>query len=369
MRQLLISKCDALFDENKKDTQMWSEIYNVINLNVSLVDRCEYVSVPYKFKLYEKFRMPTDLRAFDLTYEQCCEKRAWEMIGLSRSTGKPIALFYSGGIDSTLMLISFIKILSEKELRERIVVCLTPLSIYENPEFYYNTVRKKCTIQSSMHFTNMFNKKYLVLGGEHNDQLFGSDVLAQVLSFKSFDYLLQPYEKDFIVDFFIKKGLSKDAATMWFDLIDDHIKNAAPCEVKTVYDFFWWLNFCFKWQCVYFRMLVRISPLDRHLIDQDFVDNHFYHFYSSTYFQKWSMLNRTDKIQSDWKSYKLISKKLIYDFDKNDEYFKNKTKRGSLSYLFRQVSVPEALTDNYEFLDKVNPAEFYLEKNSFNKGE
>lgn len=368
MKSLLISKCSSLFDESKSDTVLWSEIYKLINLNVSLVDRLDYVKTPYNFKLYEPFKMPTDLSNFNLTYEQCCEKRAWEMVEISRKINKPITVFWSGGIDSTLVLVSFLKILSDKELKDRIIVSMSPHSIYENPEFYSNFVRKKFNINSSINFNKMLDKSSIILGGEHNDQLFGSDLVAQFLSFNNFDTLTKPYSRELITNFLVNKGMSFESSNVWFDIIDNHIKTVAPCDVKTNFDFFWWLNFCFKWQCVYFRILARISPVHRHLVNQEFVDNYFFHFFSTDYFQKWSMTtDPANKINNEWKTYKQEAKNVIYRFDGNLYYLQNKTKKGSLSYLFRQIDVPDAVTDSYEYIDKINPAEFYNPNNSFRR--
>jgi len=367
MEKLLISKCNALFDDTRIDTVLWGEIYKLINLNVSLVDRCEKMEMPYRFESYSKFKMPTDLVGFDLTYEQCCEKRAWELVELSRIFNKPIALFYSGGIDSTLMLITFMKILSSQELRDRILVCMSPLSIYENSRFYFDHVLKKCTIKSSHLFSSMLDQSVIILGGEHNDQLFGSDILAQVINRYGYDSIHKPYTKDFIIQFLCYRGLSIAAAEIWFDNIDHHIKNYAPCEISTVFDFFWWLNFCFKWQCVYFRMLVRIDVVSRNNIDENFVNNYYHHFYSTDYFQKWSMCNPQEKIRDSWKGYKIGAKEIIFKFDKNENYFKHKTKRGSLSSLFRQMSLPDAFTNQYRFIDQIDKTEFYNPNNSFTR--
>lgn len=368
MKSLLISNCRSLINQTSPDTILWAEIYNLINLNVSLVDRLDYVKCPYNFKLYEPFKMPTDLSNFDMTYEQCCEKRAWEMVDFSRKMNKPITVFWSGGIDSTLVLISLMKVLSDQELKDRVIVSMSPHSIYENPEFYNNFVRKKCNINSSINFNKMLDKSTIVLGGEHNDQLFGSDLVAQFLSFNNFTTLTQPYNRDIIVNFLINKKMSPAAANVWFDLVDDHIKTVAPCEVKTHFDFFWWLNFCFKWQSVYFRILARISPVHQHLVNQEFVDNYFFHFFTTDYFQKWSMTtDPSNKINHEWKTYKQEAKRVIYNFDGNESYFKHKTKKGSLSYLFRQIDVPDALTSDYEYIQKINPEEFYNPDNSFRR--
>ena len=368
MEKLFCSRTDALVDESRPETALWAESSKLISLNISLIDRTEKIEMPYRFKCYEAFRMPTDFTGFDLTYEQCCEKRAWEMIDLSRRLNKPIALFYSGGIDSTLMLITFMKILSAQELRERIWVCLNLKSVYENSRFYFDHVIKKCTIKSSYLLSSMLDKSVIILGGEHNDQLFGSDTVSEIINMYGYDPVLKPYNNDFIIKFFCERKkypLSPEAAKLWVDVIDDHIRHHAPCELSTVFDFFWWFNFCFKWQSVYFRMLLRVDIANRDNITQEYIQKYYHHFYSTVDFQKWSMCNPQEKIRDSWKSYKIRAKEIIYDFTKDEDYFKHKVKNGSLNDLFRFKAVPDAFTDHYRFIDHIDKAEFYNPNNSF----
>jgi hypothetical protein len=368
MEKLFCSRTDVLADESHPETLLWVEGNKLISLNISLIDRVGQIEMPYKFETYEPFKMPTDLTGFDLTYEQCCEKRAWEMVYLSRSLNKPIALFYSGGIDSTLMLITFMKILSDKELRERIWVCLNLKSVYENSRFYFDHVIKKCTIKSSYLLSSMLDNSVIILGGEHNDQLFGSDTVSEIINMYGYDPVLKPYNKEFIIKFFCQRNkfpLSLAAAEIWFDVIDYHIRNHAPCELRTVFDFFWWFNFCFKWQSVYFRMLLRVDIADRNNITQDFVEKYYHHFYSTIDFQKWSMCNPQEKIRDSWKSYKIKAKELIYDFNQDDYYFKHKIKNGSLNDLFRFKAVPDAFTNHFRFINEIDKNDFYNANNSF----
>jgi hypothetical protein len=368
MEKLFCSRTDVLADESHPETLLWVEGNKLISLNISLIDRVGQIEMPYRFETYKPFKMPTDLTGFDLTYEQCCEKRAWEMVYLSRSLNKPIALFYSGGIDSTLMLITFMKILSDKELRERIWVCLNLKSVYENSRFYFDHVIKKCTIKSSYLLSSMLDNSVIILGGEHNDQLFGSDTVSEIINMYGYDPVLKPYTKEFIIKFFCQRNkypLSPAAAEIWFDVIDYHIQNHAPCELKTVFDFFWWFNFCFKWQSVYFRMLLRVDIADRHNITQDFVEKYYHHFYSTIDFQKWSMCNPQEKIRDSWKSYKIKAKELIYDFNQDDYYFKHKIKNGSLNDLFRFKAVPDAFTNHFRFINEIDKNDFYNANNSF----
>src|SRR5262249_8038965 len=156
---------------------------------------------PFKFKLYDKFRLPTDLHGFKATYEECCLRRAQELLDLQDRVRVPIALFYSGGIDSTLVLISFARLLGAR-LKARVRVFLSVNSINENPNFYYSFVRKHCRIESSEKFSYLFDGSHIIVGGEHNDQLFGSDIIGKIAKQKSFAEINGKYTRAFIIEFF-----------------------------------------------------------------------------------------------------------------------------------------------------------------------
>jgi hypothetical protein len=220
-------------------------------------------------------------------------------------------------------------------------------------------------IVNSQRLQSMFDGSTIIVGGEHNDQLFGSDIIARVAhGMPDFSEFHNAYSRNHVVNFLIREGFSQNSANFWFDLLDNHIKQA-PCEVKTNFHFWWWLNFSFKWQNVFFRILFRAKTEQQSNINQEFVTNYFHHFYSVDYFQKWSMLNHDLKIKNDWKSYKWEAKRLIYEFNKDEFYYNNKFKIGSLIRIIGQRKTAEGLSSNYEFLDKLDASEFYIPNNSF----
>jgi hypothetical protein len=237
-------------------------------------------------------------------------------------------------------------------------------SIKENPNFYYSFIREHCRIESSEKFSYLFDGSHILVGGEHNDQLFGSDAIAKITRFAFFDNVTRPYSRRFITGFFKLLGMGKEAAHLWFDIISGHAKRA-PCQVETVFDFFWWLNFVFKWQAVHFRMLLRVNRELHRNINGQFLDSFYHHFFSSTDFQKWSMVNKDLKIRDSWKSYKFHAKELIYEFNKDRDYLENKAKMGSLFRLFLEKSTAAGLTTDYEFLSDLDPQEFYNAENAF----
>lgn len=363
MTRLLIANAEHLFVRGGRDVDLWAEIYKIIPLSVSLVDRSSNLRFPFRFHLHDDMRLPTELDGFNMSYEDCCNQRAQELAAIQEKLQVPMAVMYSGGIDSTLAIVSLAKILGS-ELKDRVRVFLSPDSIKENPGFYFDFIRKHCSFDSSEKLPLLFDKRHIVIGGEHNDQLFGSDIIAKLEIMGPFSEALKPYTRDYISGFFEKKGMSKAAANAWFDVLESSIAQA-PCEIESAFDYFWWFNFLFKWQTVYFRMFVRLEEEQRKHVSQEFIDTYYHHFYNAPYFQKWSMLNKSLKVQDTWSSYKFHAKALIRDFTGDDYYYRHKVKIGSLCRLFLQKHLPAGFTSDYKAVFQIDPDEHYQPENAF----
>lgn len=354
-----------LADHSKPDVDLWHSFYDrVVSHNIPLVDRCEIITMPYNFKLYEPFKIPKNLKNFTMNYQDCCLARAEELLNLSKEEDRPLMVFYSGGIDSTMVVISLLQVSNKTELRDRVVIAMTPDGIGENPNFYYNHILPNFQITSSEQFSTMFTDDYIIVGGEHNDQLFGSDLVAPISGKWEFDRVLEPYTDGMIKEWFLARNMKPEHASWWFDLLVWHAEQA-PCEIKSNFDLLWWLNFNFKWQSVFFRMLLRVSPQHQSDINQKYVSKRFMHFYSGIDFQKWSMLNPHLKIKDSLSSYKYHVKDLVFEFTKDEVYREKKLKKGSLFKLFLSKNTPVALTSKYEYLYSIDQTKFYSPVNSF----
>lgn len=364
MNELYLANCRVFLEKFEyPGSAEWSEIYKLINTNTVLVDRSQNLTLPYNFKLAEFNRLPTELDNFNMTYEQCCDQRACELYEKSKRMNLPLYVFYSGGIDSTLVIVSFLRNIPKEDL-ERLVVVMSLDSIRENPNFYYNHIRGKLNTISSEKMSMLFDKRALLVGGEHNDQLFGTDIISEFSNKFDFSRIHEPYSREVVTDFYKQLDMTEHGANLWYDIVDEHAKKA-PIEIKSIFEYFWWLNFNFKWQSVFFRMLLRIDVQARENIDQEFVETYFHHFYSESYFQKWSMINKSMKIKDNWATYKWLPKELIYDYTKDEIYRRDKQKAPSLYKLFLQKETPTALTSDYKYIYDLEPSEFYVPDNSF----
>jgi hypothetical protein len=359
MKQLILAtQSSAMESLGHPDVKDWAGIYNLISKNVNIIDRCEHLITPFNFK--SVFPIPaTD--NFNKTYEEVCIESAQKIIAHSRAINKPILIMYSGGIDSTVVAVSFM-IAAEGDY-SNLKIALSTHSIRENANFYYDHIRGKIEVIPSETALDSITSDYIIVGGEGNDQLFGTDIYKTIRNYAGIPFIHQPYTEQNITDFFKHYGLSERQATVWYSLMHDQIRATQIADITTVKDFFWWYNFCYKWQNVYFRIPARSTSSQP--LSKEFLDTYYFQFFMNDDFQRWSILNPDKKIEDTWKSYKKAAKEFIYKFNDDREYFLNKTKVPSLINIFRQRKVHPGIDSNYSLMTELDPAEYYNPNNSF----
>lgn len=340
----------------------YSQLFKYFAANVSLVDRSNTIKLPVNVSIADSGRLPEYIK-FTKSLDQICQETARNLLDSAKENNKKLALLYSGGIDSTLMLISFLKIASASELRENIVILLTSYSIEENPELYYNYIIKQCNIESSYLYTNYLgNPYYTLVSAEANDQLQGSSLFAEkILREEGVDKLLGPPSSSLTVTN-INRALNNIKVSEHITQIFDKLVSKASVPIETAFDYYWWIVFVLKWQCVITRFLAN-TPVKQRINLQ--IDSGYIAFYQTQEHQLWSMNNPDKKIQSTWQSYKYHCKEIIFEFDKNLDYFKHKTKLGSGGRIMINKYYPLAFTDNFKFYDSSYPQNFWNDDNDF----
>ena len=271
----------------------------------SQIDRTGHVQVGPRCKILH----PKPLAAEHRSFEENCNQRAQELI----AEGKPMALYWSGGIDSTLALVSLLKAGVDTS---QLTVVITSFSIAEYPSFYENYIKGKLTVRKvGASIYPYIRTDELIITGEHGDQIFGSDNAE--LYRQDFDQLfLDSWQDGF-------RRRTKDAAS---DAILEPLMQNAPFPIENAFDGFWWYNITCKWQHVALRMTSHLDDVPAYLAVAR-------HFYATDAFQAWSMNetnHRTLKIRSTWNSYKFEAKRLIREFTGDTDYERDKLKIGSL---------------------------------------
>lgn len=327
----------------------FSSFFYVFSQNITAIDRTGIIKGPMKTELLPHLRLPQYDSSFSKTYEEIVDERAIEVLNLAKVSNRKLAVMYSGGIDSTLILCSFLRNFTDEDIKNWVVVLLSDHSVKENENFFYNYVVKKFNCASSFRYPYFLgNNDYIMLTGENADQLFGSQANDSFASLYTYDALhdsIKDREGD-VIDFFTKrvsKGRKKYAEPLYRVL--KKMNDAAPIELNTVYNFFWWINFSIKWQSVYARIL----PFSQYPETLKLQDNYTTFFYTDD-FQQWAM-NNTDKFfgpEPGPGSVKIPSKKYIIDVNGDTEYI-NKPKVGSLTKLVKQKQLATTVDSNMNF--------------------
>lgn len=242
-----------------------------------------------------------------LTFGELCAQRALDLLKLKKDRWY---LSYSGGIDSTAMFVAILQTWPQAEL-DKIVVRLTHHSIAENPTFYDRFVSKFPLRTAIVDLSaQLVAENAVLLTGEHGDQLFGSDLLAEGCARYGDQILREDYRTAAprILD------AVKSCRGLGAEIFEELAPMAGDCPlpIRTAHDFFWWFNFSQKWQHVKFRFLGFATWDPRARYGSEIV-----HFFDSNDFQKWSLDNHDLKIRESWQSYKFIAKEFIYAFTKD----------------------------------------------------
>ncbi len=288
-------------------------------------DRTGTIRTPLRTKAL--FPIPA-FRKFEQTLEAVCAGRARELIARANAFDCDMFILWSGGIDSTLALVSLLKESTDAD-RARFVVLLSEYSISENPRFFDAYIRGTLRVDTATRLPEILGTRHLVISGEHNDQLFGSDIMAPLIRKHGTNIIHAPYEREILREHFLETLGSGHLSDFYVELFE-RLPAASPTPIVSLFDFTWWINFSLKWQTVYARTLTFTKPENASNITDEYLRNFYAPFYNTDEFQLWSMNNPDKRIKDTWASYKWPCKDIIYDFTKDEVYRDTKLKMGSL---------------------------------------
>jgi hypothetical protein len=331
------------FQSDCEDVNIYKEIYKV-DADGWLVDRTGTVTFPWRTQLLDQYKHIESSPSYD--FETCCLLTAQQYTELD----KPLILMWSGGIDSTAMVIAFLKV--AKNL-SNITITFNNDSIREYPSFYKNYICGKIkgisTEELVLKITTSSIGDAVLVSAEHADQLFGSPLAGGIAQTLGLEFLTKPFNRDNFKLLFTSKGVSERSADCWFDLYNETAK-LSPKPIQTMFDMAWWHGFNFRWQAIGLKIYPRInSNID------------FRTFYSATMFQQWSI---DQKFTMDSISQlKIIPKNFIFGFTNDSYYRDNKIKHPS-STLYYAKPAASAILEGFVKVPKVNIMDYYDLDNS-----
>lgn len=328
--------------------------------NLSFHDRTKTITTPFNMINVPGFDLPK-FQKITLSFEEICNKRAIELYNKARDNNKKIVVMYSGGVDSTLVVVSLLKNISQQDLKENVILLLSDDSINENRKFYDQYITKTFNISHSQFFNRYVgDPRYIIVTGEGNDQLFGSAIITNNTDM----FTTKPWEvkadSNLLIKYFENQTDDAKEASMVYEILNTVCANA-PIPIDTIYKWFWWINFSCKWQSVYMRSASFAIKQNQPSFDLDYYTM----FFSPKEFQLWSMNNSDRLMLNSIKGYKQTCKDIIYDFNKDAEYRDYKVKMGSLRALLLKKETCIAIDNQLEFLYEFDPTVFLRLDNTF----
>lgn len=266
-------------------------------------------------------------------------------------TGKTPYIAYSGGIDSTSILVSLLKT-GNTDFLKKLIVLHNKNSIKENPYFYQRFIEQKLQTQdiNTLSINSANFDKIVIVDGEAGNQCLGWRAIHAHSYYQNFDFLDQSWST--VSDLTTAIPGSTDFTV---ELIRDSISHA-PIDIKTVYDFIWWANFNFKFDEVLIRKVPSYTKNLTAAQTQLFYNEGLYRFYAQPEMQVWSMISRdqrrksTRNVISKW-----APKNYIYQFDHNDLWYASKKEEASNSGFDETNSKLIAIDDKWNKYSIVNP--------------
>lgn len=370
MNELIYYSGYSMFMDNKNTHKLneipgglnYKKMFGLVGGNFTFYDRTGAINIPLNVSALPQCAIPKYDATFTKEFSQITDERAVFLMEQAKRANRKIAVMYSGGVDSTLVLTAFFKN-CPNDVRDNLVVLMNDNSIAENPNFFYNHIIKLVdNIVPSFKYTQYVgNDNFLTTSGELADQLFVTSFGMTYGREYGLDALNADLESQTgnLISYFntrIKTNM-KDAENVFLTL--SKTIDTCPYEIETPKDYFWWWSFCTMWHSNYVRVLPFCSNPKGIKFEENYTT-----FFCNKEYQLWSMNNRNNVYKGGTTGYKFIPKQYIFEYTGDSEY-NNKQKIGSLgSAIQRKIPwtyIDKEMSSSYEF----PPKEFYNYDNDF----
>jgi hypothetical protein len=328
-------------------------------------DRSGAVEFPFKIHVPEDCKLPVYVDS-NITYKEAALRRAQQLIAASGD--KKINLMYSGGIDSSVVLTSFIDYLGVDQARDKLNIMMSNESIIENPWMWDKFIRPHFNVVNSKSFDlTRLDPNAIYLNGELNDQLYGNMILLKAvteltqLTGKNLSEFI--VDEEFMYDVFLRFAkLSPRAAAKWAQVFMK-LMSTCPVQEKTYWTLTWWYGFACKWINVKYRIHTYNNIReDQYQLSSDQNDA-VIPFFDSTDFQLWSMNNKEPKNLQTFDTYKWTAKRYVSDL-LGEEYMA-KLKKLSLDKVLAMKRRTQALDSDFMLYNAIDFMTFYSADNDF----
>ena len=280
----------------KGDIYLWNQYRNNIGLLYKIAGLTDAVPTP-AYDRTGTFESPIsvipsppipDHSGFKKTFKEVALERAAEII----KTGRPIDIFWSGGIDSTCILIAFLMVAKDKG---QITIKMNNKSIRENPQFFKDHIENKLYYEAhEIHFNlKVTPQDSIGVSGYGAHSIFGTN--------RDFD----GKGNDDWHTFYNRSNLMEQL---------ELLASKSPIPIKTVFDMNWWIRFTLLYEDT-----KRYSLASMRIRNKDDFDS-WQPFFLSPDFDRWVLTNPEQRISGEYESYKRPERDLIYEYTKDSHY-------------------------------------------------
>lgn len=318
MKQLisfLYPSGDFVLDVKRKSPSIIWFLSNIFSVRrVAYIDRFGvFDSNDYEWYNYPMFESFEEIKSQKkMTFEECCYIRTNDLISYANLIDKDIYVAWSGGVDSTTIIVSFL--MNDRLDKSRFHVLYNKHSIEEYPYFYELLKKNNILMCDCLYELNLLDTQQgdnLIIDGTCGDKM-ESNSTVDILKYYNFN---DTSWKDSCIK--ICDILSYNDKDYYIDRLEKYI-NYFKLPITSFKELAWLLEFGCEWRrTTELRKLISCYPERR------------ISFFDTTYFSKYA-LDRYQNINQEYCSkgskYKEVFKKIIYKYTKDDEYFLNKGK-------------------------------------------
>lgn len=318
------------YDPTLKDNH-WFNITRAMDWPAHIVSRVHKLDTPWSLA-GTQYPIP-QLQQVGFDFSELLDNVAAEFCTQQQLTDNEIYVSWSGGIDSTAVLVSLLKTASP-QIKSRITVLLDYRSKQENAYFYNKFIKPNFQVVDVNTFVVSADnyQKIIILDGEGGNQIFGFKAISWWIYKKQWALLDTAWTK--IDDLTaVIPGINQHGV----DLIIESIKHS-PVPIVTVFDFIWWANFNFKWDDAMLQKSLAYTKMLNPLQSKEFFENRVIRFFAHKDIQIWSMIYKDYRRSTSKIMNKQIVKKYIYDFDKNHLYYAHKQEQGSNADVYSKMA-------------------------------
>lgn len=283
--------------------------------------------------------------------------RAVDIKKILQQQNRPLAVFWSGGIDSTVALSAIIKNFDQADLKN-VTVFANNRSYFENPIFFHRVIEPYGL--TTVNFKNLSNTAiqsifdtYLITDGEPADKLWLATAAIQFESTYGPGLLNTPYRAaaDKFIEF-LSCYMNSAQAQTYYEYLTHNIQET-DVDIVTMGDLLWWINFNFHWMN---RLLIWYAqfPIKSPDAYARYKKN-YRPWYNTDAYQLWSLMDRPKSLVLDQHHlYKMPAKQYIHDLVKDSFYLNYKSKLGSAKLMEKMPDHMVMLADG-SVLDHNNP--------------